>query len=84
MSNLQPYKDNERRVQPYGGNRDRWARREVDEFKMDMGNGVKFEKKIIIDEMIKGNVIVREEEQFKMKMGNGQEFKRKHFVAERH
>ena len=84
MSSLQPYWGDERRVQSYGGNRDRWERRDVQEFKRDMGNGVKYSEKVTIDETKRGNIRVQKVQQVNMNMGNGQKITMKHTFAERH
>ena len=84
MSGLQPYRNKNSSVQQYGGNRDRWERRNVDEFKMDMGNGVKYSGKTIVDETRRGNVRVQRVEQVNVNMSNGQKLAMKHTFAERY
>jgi hypothetical protein len=61
MSNLQPYR----------GNRDCWERREIQERRKEMGNGVQYKERIVVSETRKGNVRVKRVQQFDFKKGGG-------------
>jgi hypothetical protein len=59
-------------LQRYEGGRDRWTRREIEERRMDMGNGVQYKERVTYSETRKGNVRVKSVQQVDFKKGDGQ------------